>query len=305
MKTIYFGNGERGLRCLEEICQNGYLPEAVVVHPAPASELENNLIRRFAISLNLPVYAPASVNKSPFIDEISSKQPDLMILSGYGKILKKEILSIPRLGTINLHGGLLPKYRGGSPINWQIINDEKKGGCAIIFVDEGIDTGDIIVQETYEIGSEDTAGDIYVKTLEIFPRLLVNTLEDIANERIKREKQNSSDGSYYKKRYPEDSRIFWETMSARQIYNFIRALNGPSLPGAFTYLENEKIVVLKSKLTGNKSDRIPGEILGKSGEGVIVSCLDEDLLILEVSCGDNGNVLPAVKKLDLAGNRLI
>ena len=168
MKIIYFGNNPRGYRCLETILDSGFQVSALVVHHKTQVSSSYSLCG-LARQLKIPVFDPLNVNDPEFIETLKIIKPDLFVLSGYNPILKKEILAIPSKGSINLHGGRLPQYRGGSPINWQIINGEKQGACSILFVDEGIDTGDLLIEEFYEIGPDETAGEIILKTLEIFP----------------------------------------------------------------------------------------------------------------------------------------
>ena len=171
-------------------------------------------------------------------------------MSGYTQILKKPVLEWPTIGVINLHGGKLPEYRGGSPINWQIINGESEGGVAVHFVDEGIDTGAILASETFPIGENETAGEIYDKTIKIFPDLMIRVIRELEIGIHQVQKQKLSDGTYYCKRLPRDGRIDWSSMSARQVHDLVRALNGPSYPGAFTYLKKKKLIVWAYKKTG-------------------------------------------------------
>ena len=167
MRIVYFGNGSRGVKCLQTLVEHREEIIAVVGHPTPESDVVAT-----GRKLGLPVFQPEKVNDTSFADAMAELRPDLNVLAGYNQILRKRIIEIPNKGTINLHGGKLPEYRGTAPINWQIINGETTGGCSIIYVDEGIDTGDIIVQEPYEIGLEDDAATIMQKTIEIFPKLL-------------------------------------------------------------------------------------------------------------------------------------
>ena len=285
MRILYFGNGVRGVKCLETLVNNNENIIGVVAHPNPEST-----VAHLARELGLPVYQPERVNASSFVDEVVKLYPDLSILSGYNQILKKRIISIPKHGTINLHGGKLPEYRGVAPINWQIINGETTGGCAIIYVDEGIDTGDIIVQEYYDISLEDTAATVVEKTLEIFPRLLIETLEKIKTGTVKRIKQNVEEGCYYTRRYPRDGKIDWKSMTAMEVYNLVRALVKP-YPGAFTYHGDAKIIIWKASLLREKIKGVPGRVPLKLENGVVVIAKDFGLLIEEISVGESEEVI--------------
>ncbi len=284
MKIVYFGNNPRGVVCLEALCDAGFTPAAVVIHHQASCSA--GTVHGLAVQREITVYDPKRVNAPEFINELKTLQPDLLILTGYNQILRHEILQIPPKGAINLHGGYLPYYRGGSPINWQILKGERTGGCAIIYVDEGIDTGDIIAQELYDIHPDATAGDVIQQTLDIFPRLLVDVVRQIEQGTVRAVKQDLTVGAYYCKRYPQDGQIFWDTMTAAEVHNLIRALHGPNLPGAFTFLNGKKIVVLTSKLLTTEIKGVPGRIALKQDGGVVVTAKDRGLLLLDLLVND-------------------
>ena len=279
MKILYFGKSIRGIKCLEALVENGRRDEiiGVVTPPGMMDEMAQK-----AKKMGFQILQPERVNGEECIKEISSLNPDLFILSGYSYILKKEILSIPPMGAINLHGGKLPEYRGVAPINWQIINGEAMGGCAILFVDEGIDTGDIIAQELYDITMEDTAATVLEKTLELFPSMLVNVLDKIEKGTVKRLTQDLFKGCYYTRRYPRDGKIVWKEMTAVQIYNLVRALVKP-YPGAFFFHRGKKIIVNKVSLLQEDIRGMPGRVSLFRGEGVIVIARNRGIVIEEIS----------------------
>lgn len=279
MRILYFGNGIRGVRCLEALVEKGRRGDIVAVITPPG---EADQVAVSAKKHGFKIMQPERVNGEGSIREIKSLTPDLFILAGYNRILKKELISVPPLGAINLHGGKLPEYRGVAPINWQIINGETTGGCAILFVDEGIDTGDIIAQELYEITEEDTAATILEKTLELFPRLLLAVVNDLEQGRVTRVKQNPLQGCYYTRRYPRDGRIGWREMTAFQVYNLVRALVRP-YPGAFFYYKHIKIIVNRSTLIPEEIKGTPGRIVLFRGEGMVVTARDRGILIEEIA----------------------
>ena len=293
MRIVYFGNNPRGVQCLEALSQAGFEIVAVVTHHGARDEGDGGCVLPIAEKLGVPTFTPRDANAGDFVSTIRGLKPDLLILAGYNPFLKKGLLSIPAKGAINLHGGLLPNYRGGSPINWQIINGETTGACAILYVDEGIDTGNIIKQEQYPIGPDETAGEITQKTLKIFPRLLVETLREIKEDRVKAVKQDASLGVYYCKRYPQDGRIFWREMTDLQIHNLVRGLNGPRLSGAFTSLNGKKIILWKTKRLSRTVKGTPGRIALKDEEGVIVATRKNALLLTEIKEEEGGPVIPA------------
>jgi len=273
MRIVYCGKGERAQVCLQSLRQTGFNIVTVIL---PPGEKAHDAWQ------DLPVCQPENINAPESVNIIRALRPDLIILAGYTQIIRSELLSIPPLGIINLHGGKLPEYRGGSPINWQIINGEREGGCAVHFVDEAIDTGDIICQELYSIGGDDTAETATSKTLEIFPRLLLDAVKQIVRGDVTRIRQDPSSAAYYKKRHPEDGQIFWTQQLALEVHNLIRALNGPNLPGAYCFLDGQKVVLSKSVLISDIIKGLPGEIISQQKQGMAIAAKDKALLITSV-----------------------
>jgi len=282
MRIIYFANGIRGLRCLEELIISNEDVVAVVGHPGIKSEL-----LKLADKEGIKSYQPDKVNSLDFIEEMRLFKADLFILAGYNRILKKKLINLPSIGCINLHGGRLPEYRGCAPINWQIINGEKVGGCCILFVDEGIDTGDIISQSYYDILETDSSLDIVNKQLHIFPKMLLKVVHEMKDGSYRAVPQDINKGCYYTRRYPRDSIIKWESMTAEQICNMVRALVDP-YPNAFTYYNNSKVRIRKARIVAPSIKGIPGRISLKRPEGIIVSCADDSILVTEVAMKEDG-----------------
>jgi methionyl-tRNA formyltransferase len=285
MRILYFGNGERGEVCLRAIVDSGAHVVGVVGHPGPRTP-----VTRLGESMGFPVFQPERVNRPSFIEQMRLLNPGLGILAGYNQILRRKILTIPTGGFINLHGGPLPAYRGVAPLNWQIINGETKGGCSIIYVDEGIDTGDIVAEATYPINGNDDAASILRKLVAIFPPLLVKALSEISAGKIERIPQDPEAGCYYTRRYPRDGRIDWRVMKAEQVHNLVRALVDP-YPGAFTYRGTTKIRIQKTSMLSREIRGIPGRLPLKDPNGVVAIAADRGLLIRTISVGDSPEFL--------------
>ena len=290
LNIIYFGNGMRGVHCLEILLDKKYNISAIVGHGG-----ESDLVR-LGQQHRIPTFQPRKVNENSFVSNICEYSPDLFILAGYNQILKKDLINLPKLGIFNLHGGRLPEYRGVAPINWQIINGETKGGCCIILLDEGIDTGDIVEQAYYDINVNDTAADIIDKQLEIFPPMLIRSIENIRRNKLTRVKQDLSVGAYYTRRYPKDGKINWHNLNAKQVHNLIRALNGP-YPPAFCNYNGERYNILSSQILEEKIMGSPGRIALRRGNGTVVIAKDKGLLITEISRQDGTKCSHKIFKL--------
>lgn len=178
-----------------------------------------------------------------FVDQIQALAPDLIVVNSYSMLLHPEILEIPRLGCVNLHPTLLPKYRGSNPLQWVIINNESETGVTMHYMNSEFDAGDIIAQRRVRIGPEDTWLDVRSRVADATRELLREEIPLILAQRNNRRAQNDAEASSFPRRRPEDGEIDW-SQSARDIHNLVRALVAP-LPGAFYYLNGEKIVLDK------------------------------------------------------------
>jgi len=274
---VYFGNGVRGIRCLEAVVREGYLVLEAVVHKTDPS------LAAICDQMGIPVFAPERINTASVIEHFRSLSPSLFVLSGYNKILRKELLQLPKHGCINLHGGKLPDYRGAAPINWQILNGETEGGCAILYADEGIDTGDIIEQAIYPIEGNDTAGDIVEKQLKLFPSMLLRALDQIKTGSITSTAQNCSIGNYYCRRLPKDSRLDWRNMSANQVHNLVRAMQGQNYPPAYCTYQDKRVRINRTEIITEEIKGTPGRIALKRENGVVVIANDRGLLVTSAS----------------------
>lgn len=203
-------------------------------------------VKEYAIEQNIPVYQPEKVrNNVEFISTIKELKPDVICVVAYGKILPKEILEIPKYGCINVHASLLPKYRGAAPIQWAVLNGDKITGVTTMYMDIGMDTGDIILAQETEIGEEETTGQLWDRLATMGGKLLVETLKQMEQGTIKRTKQgeNFTTAPMLKK---EMAKIDWENKTAEEIHNLVRGLN--PIMGAYTYLNGKKIKFWKVKV---------------------------------------------------------
>ena len=250
MKVLFMGTPDFALESLKSIYDAKYEIIGVVTNPdkkkGRGMKVSYSPVKEFALEKNLKIYQPLKVrNNEEFINEIKEEAPDVICVVAYGKILPKEILEIPKLGCINVHGSLLPKYRGAAPIQWAVLNGDKKTGITTMYMDEGMDTGDMILKEKIDIGKEETTGEIWEKLAKIGGELLVKTLKLIEEGKAPREKQGK-DFTMAPMLDKEMSLIDWEEKTAEEIHNLIRGLN--PIMGAYSFINGKKIKFWKSEV---------------------------------------------------------
>lgn len=247
MKIVFMGTPDFAQESLKALYEAKYEILAVVTNPDRPSgrgmKLNASPVKQYAEEVGLPIYQPQKIRgNEEFIKQIKELKPDVICVVAYGKILPKEILDIPEKGCINVHGSLLPQYRGAAPIQWSVINGDKKTGVTTMYMDIGMDTGDMILKEELEIGEDETTGEVWEKLAKIGGKLLVKTLEQIEEGVAPREKQGK-EFSIAPMLNKEDAKVDWENMTAIQIKNLVRGLN--PIMGAYTYLEDKKIKIWK------------------------------------------------------------
>ncbi|MBI5417167.1 methionyl-tRNA formyltransferase [Candidatus Poribacteria bacterium] len=297
MNLIFMGTSNFAVPGLEKIFVSGKYNILKVITSSDSQKgrglkLTYSPVKNKALSLGLPILQPEKISDPIFLDEIKNLNPDLGIVISFGKILHKSFLEIPVLGCINIHGSLLPKYRGAGPIQWTIINGEKKTGVTSMFMDEGIDTGDIIFQDEIEISPSDTAETLHDKLALMGSDLLLKTLASIESGSCKRIAQDNALSSYARIIIKKDGEIMWNKKN-EEIINLIRGLT--PWPGTYTWFENKMIKIWEADLSlvQEKNQSIPGEILKiEKNQGIIVATQDGSLLIKTVQ-PENKKRMPA------------
>ena len=253
MKIVFMGTPDFAKESLEAVYNAKQEVLAVVTNPdrpkGRGMKLVASPVKEFAIERDLKIYQPEKVKKNEeFISQIKDMNPDVICVVAYGKILPKEILDIPKLGCINVHGSLLPKYRGAAPIQWAVLNGDKKTGITTMYMDIGMDTGDMILKQEVEIGENETTGELWDRLSKIGGELLVETLKQIENGTAPREKQGE-DFSVAPMLNKEMAKIDWENKTAQEIKNLVRGLN--PIMGAYTFLNGSKIKFWKVDIANN------------------------------------------------------
>ena len=290
MKILFMGTPDFAKESLEAVYNAGHEILGVVTNPdrpkGRGMKLVASPVKEFAISKNLKIYQPEKVrNNVEFIEEIKSLKPDVICVVAYGKILPQEILDIPELGCINVHGSLLPKYRGAAPIQWAVLNGDKVTGITTMYMDIGMDTGDMILKEEVEIGPDETTGELWNKLSKVGGELLVKTLEQIENGTAPRIPQ-SDDFTMAPMLDKEISKIDWNNKSAIEIKNLARGLD--PIMGTYSFLDGKKIKIWKVDVLPNDNSNIEnGTVINAdSKDGLYIKAKDGIIKVLEIQ-GEN------------------
>ena len=254
LKIVFMGTPDFALESLKAIYEAGHNIEAVVTNidkpKGRGMKMVSSPVKQFAEEKNLKIYQPQKVRNNPeFIEEIKKINPDVICVVAYGKILPKELLDIPKLGAINVHGSLLPQYRGAAPIQWAVLNGDKTTGITTMYMDEGMDTGDMILKQETKIGENETTGELWERLAKIGADLLVKTLEMVEKRTAPRERQGE-DFSLAPMLDKEMAKIDWENKKAVEIKNLVRGLN--PIMGAYSFLSDKKIKFWKVEVIDEK-----------------------------------------------------
>jgi methionyl-tRNA formyltransferase len=266
MKAVVFAYHNMGIAGLNALFKHGIDIEAIFTHEDdPDENCWFGSVKKWAEQKNITVYTIEDVNSPKWITKIAAVKPDIIFSFYYRKMICRKIIDLPRIGAFNLHGSLLPAYRGRCPVNWVIINGEAQTGVTLHYMIDKPDAGDIVGQKAVEIKLSDTAKTLYDKLCRAAKDLLNELLPLIKKGEIPRQKQDLKAGSYYGGRRPEDGRIDWNK-SAQDIYNLIRAVTEP-YPGAFTILDNdEKIIIWWAEPVVSEKAVITGKLIIENKE---------------------------------------
>jgi methionyl-tRNA formyltransferase len=256
---VVFAYHDVGYECLDALLKRGARVGAVFTHADnPNETIWFKSVEMLARSHRIPVYTPESVNTPEWIERIRVLGPDLVFSFYYRNLICQAILDLPHLGAYNLHGSLLPKYRGRVPINWAIIHGDNRTGATLHHMVRRADAGDIVDQEPVEVGPEETAQQVFVKVTAAARRVLERQYDNLCQGQAPRRAQDESQATYYGGRKPEDGRIDW-SRNARDIFNLVRAVTLP-YPGAFTELDGKRLLIWWAH-PREASGGEPGEVL--------------------------------------------
>ena len=289
MKIVFMGTPDFARDSLKAVVEAGHDVKLVVTNPdkpkGRGMKMIPSEVKEYALEKGLNIEQPLKVRNNPeFVEKLKNINPDVICVVAYGKIIPKEILDIPRLGCINVHGSLLPKYRGAAPIQWAVLNGDKETGVTTMFMDEGMDTGDMIEKEVVKIGDNETTGELWDRLSIVGANLLVKTLKLLENGEATRKKQPEefTVAPMLKK---EIAKIDWENYSSKKIKDLARGLN--PFMGAFSYLNDKKIKIWKVEIDEEKYDVDPGTVVvSDSKNGLVISTIDGAVSVLDIQ-GEN------------------
>jgi methionyl-tRNA formyltransferase len=283
MKVIFMGTPSFAVPILRAIYETSHDVIAVVTQPdrprGRGRKLGVSPVKELAMDLRLFVMQPETTKDEGFIGEVNRLSPDVIVVAAYGRILTRDLLNIPPLGCINVHASLLPKYRGPAPIQWAIINGERRTGITIIKMDEGIDTGDILLVQEVEVGDEDTAQSLHDTLREVGARLIITALDQLNKgilRPIPQDHRNATHAPFFRK---EDGLIDWG-QDARDIRNRIRGFT--PWPGAYTYFKGLQLKIFNAEIISEASSGEAGTAVQSGMEEVKVTTGKDSLLIKEV-----------------------
>lgn len=271
MKIVFMGTPDFAVPCLEALIKSGYDVCGVFTQPDKPKgrgyALAPPPVKVTALENNIPVYQPTTLKDGEALTILNELSPDCIVVVAYGKILPKDILDLPRYGCINVHASLLPKYRGAAPIQWSVINGETETGVTTMYMDVGLDTGDMIMKKSCEIGENETAGQLHDKLSSLGAQLIVDTVKALENGSATREKQDDSQSCYSPMLDKSLCRIDWN-QSAQQVHNKVRGLS--PWPVAVASINGKKVKIHQTVKCADSGT--PGEIISLSPLTVACGC---------------------------------
>ena len=282
-KILFMGTPDFALASLRYLHENGANICGVVTQPDKPKGRGNKLcaseVKQYAQSSDLPVFQPESLKDQSFMPTLNELNPDVIVVVAYGKILPEYILSFPRYGCVNVHGSLLPLYRGAAPIQRAVLEGQTQTGVTTMLMDKGLDTGDMLLVEKLDIGKDDTCEQVFDRLAEIGGKLLYKTLSGLFDGTITPQKQDESKATYAQKLTADDEKIDF-TVCAFGVHNKIRGLT--SFPGAFALLEGKKIKLYSSTVYEGKipENAVCGQVFFPNKKSVAVVCGQRDAVVV-------------------------
>ena len=278
LRTVFMGTPDFALSTLQGLIDAGCQMVGVYTQPdrpkGRGKQLAAPPVKELALSHGLPVFQPTKLRQPEAVEELRQLAPDLIVVVAFGQILPKSVLEIPAHGCINVHASLLPKYRGAAPINKAIIDGETETGITTMYMDVGLDTGDMLIKQSLSIGPNETAGELHDRLALLGRETMLETLQQLCAGNLQRKSQDDSQSSYAPMLKKEDGCLDW-TRSAADLHNQVRGLD--PWPGAYTHLGGELLKLARTQVV--EGSGLPGSILTATRDGIEVACGSGSLLI--------------------------
>jgi methionyl-tRNA formyltransferase len=282
-RILFMGTPAFALPALEMIHSHNYPVIGVVTQPdRPAGRGQKEItppVKILAQKFDLPVFQPQKVRDKSFLNIFYQLNPEMVVVAAFGQILPKTIIEFPKFGCLNIHPSLLPKYRGAAPLNWSIIQGETKTGVTIMVMDEGMDSGDILLQSETPLGATETYGQLYDHLAKEGADLLMTAIEQVIAGTALRHSQDSSAVTFAPRLTKETGRINWQE-SSTDIVNLIRGLS--PAPAAYTFLEGQALKIFAAEPKPGKRKEIPGTIGADTSYGLSVAAAEGYVILKEV-----------------------
>ena len=280
MRVVYMGTPDFAVYALESIIKAGHEVQAVITQPDKAKGRSKALVptpvKAKAMEYDIPVYQPEKLRAEENVTLLKAINPDIIVVAAYGQILPESILNIPKYGCINIHASLLPKYRGAAPIEWSIIDGEQVTGVTTMYMEKGLDTGDMIEKAEVLIEADDTGLTLHDKLAAVGAELIISTMEKLENDTATRTKQND-DESCYASMLSKDMGSIDFTKDAVEIERLIRGLN--PWPCAFTKIDGKGVKLFKAQVCPVSDGAKPGEIVEVTKKTFTIACGKDGLMI--------------------------
>lgn len=303
LKILFMGTPDFAESCLRALVENGQNVVGVVSQPdkqkGRGMKVQYCDVKRYALEKELAVYQPETLKDEAIKELLEELKPDIIVVVAYGKILPEYVLKFPKYGCINVHGSLLPEYRGASPIQRAVIDGKKITGVTTMYMDKGLDTGDMLLKREYEIGENINTGEAFDDLAKIGAELLLETLDGLENGSIIPIPQDHSKATYAEKIFKEECAVDFDEKS-NVVHNKVRGLY--PFPGAFCYHNGKMLKLCESKLyKQDVPDGNAGEVVGLSKEGILVKCREGAVLFTKVKPEGKG----VMNAIDLINGRKI
>ena len=283
MRVVFMGTPDFAVQSLNALVDAGHEVTAVITQPDRPKGRGNKMafpeVKTRALELGLPVHQPDSVKDGAFLELLKSYNPEVIVVVAFGRILPQAVLDLPPYGCVNVHGSLLPEYRGAAPIQRAVLDGRKETGVTTMRMDIGMDTGDMLMQATLPITDEDTTGTMFDKLAELGGKVLIDTLAGLENGTVVPVKQDDSKATHAARILKEDEVIRWED-SAEKIFCQIRGLS--PAPGAYTWWNGERLKLWKARISDRETCKAPGTVVAISKNALTVQTGKGCLEVLEL-----------------------